>query len=95
MTVLSSEVKFYRSAVVSDSPANGGRMGIAEAVSGVAQAVFPDVPESERTAGSVRYRKLFIKIENPNDEALLNTFLFLDQIRERIIETLHSMSCFH
>lgn len=80
MTVLDSEVKFYRSAVVSDSPANGGRLGIVEAVSAVSQAVFPDVPESERVAGSTKYRKLFIKIENPNDEALLNTFLFLDQI---------------
>lgn len=80
MTVLDSEVKFYKSAVVSDSPANGGRMGIAEAVSGVSQNVFPDVPESERTAGSTKYRKLFLKVENPNDEALLNTFLFLDAI---------------
>lgn len=79
MTVLASEVKFYRSAVVSDTAANGGRLGIAEAVSGVAQNVFPDVPESERTAGSTKYRKLFMKVENPNDEALLNTFLFLNQ----------------
>jgi len=80
MTVLTSEIKFYRSAVVSDSPANGGRLGIAEAVSAVSQAVFPDVPESERTAGSVKYRKLFIKVENPNDEAFLNVFLFLDKV---------------
>lgn len=80
MTVLDSEVKFYKSATVSDSAANGGRMGILESVTGVAQNVFPDVPETERTAGSTKYRKLFVKIENPNDEALLNTFLFLDQI---------------
>ena len=80
MAVLTSEVKFYRSAVVSDSAANGGRMGIIESVSGVSQNVFPDVPEAERVAGSTKYRKLFVKIENPNEEALLNTFLFLNQI---------------
>lgn len=80
MTVLDSEVKFYKSATVSDGAANGGRMGIIESVSAVAQNVFPDVPEAERVAGSVKYRKLFIKVENPNDEALLNTFLFFDTI---------------
>jgi len=80
MTVLDSEIKFYKSATISDAPANGGRMGIVEAVSGVAQNVFPDVPEAERTAGSLKYRKLFVKVENPNDEALLNVFLFLDKI---------------
>lgn len=80
MAVLAAEVKLYRSATVSDAGANGGRMGIAEAVSAAAQNIFPDAGSSERAAGSVKYRKGFWKVENPNNEAFQNAYLYLDGI---------------
>jgi hypothetical protein len=77
MTVLAAEVKWYKSATVSDAAGNGGRMSAVQSVSSVAQNVFPDVPQSERTAGSTKYRKLFVKVASAANEALQNSRLYL------------------
>lgn len=69
MPIAAAELKTYRSTTVSDAAANGGRMSANEAVSGVKNSVWPDVPEAERTAGSTKYRKLFRKVENDADLA--------------------------
>ncbi len=78
MTILDSELKFYKSATVDDTPANGGRMSAAEVISGVVQNVFPHVLKAERDSGSTKYRKLFAKVANDADETLLAAQLWLD-----------------
>lgn len=80
MTILAAEVKLYQAAEVSDDPTNGGLMGIIESVSNVSENIFPDVPQSERIAGSTKFRKMFVKVENPADETLFNTLIFLNQV---------------
>lgn len=80
MTVLSSEIKLFKPAEVSDLASNGGRLSAVQAVTNTANNVFPDVSEAERAAGEVNYRKLFAKVENPSEEALQNTLLYLEQI---------------
>ena len=80
MTVLSSEIKLFKPVEVSDLATNGGELGPTQIVSNVANNVFPDVSESQRDAGDISYRKLFVKVENPSQEALQNTFLYLEQV---------------
>jgi len=78
MTILSSELKFYKSEVVSADPSNGGRMSAVEVVSGVVNNVWPHVLKAERDAGSTLYRKLFAKVANDADETLLAATLWND-----------------
>ena len=77
MTVLQAEVKWYKSAVISDAGSNGGRMSITQAVSAVNQNLFPNVSQAERTAGVTRYRKQFAKVASAGDETLANAYAFM------------------
>lgn len=80
MSILLSELLFYKSAVVSDAAANGGRMGelaslITEAVK---NNVWPNVTQAERAAGFTKYRKIFAKVENDDDLTLFDSNLFVE-----------------
>jgi len=79
MTILAAEVKFYKSAEVSDAITNGGLMSAIQSVSNVSENVFPSVPLAERTAGSTKYRKLFAKIASVSNETLQNSKIYLTQ----------------
>lgn len=80
MPILDSEIVWRPAALVSDAvPAqNGGRMAGSILTSGVKNNLFPDVSQSERTAGSVKWRKAFIHVNSAQDTALLNVRIFLD-----------------
>jgi hypothetical protein len=82
MPILDNEILWRPAALQSDAiPAqNGGRMAFAQLVSGVKNNLFPDVAQSERGAGSVKWRKAFIHINSAQDAALLNVRLFLDAL---------------
>lgn len=82
MPILDNEILWRPAALLSDAtPAqNGGRMAFAQLVSGVKNNLFPDVSQSERGAGSVKWRKAFIHINSAQDAALLNVRLFLDTL---------------
>ena len=78
-TIAVSDLKFYKPGTVSDGGANGGRMSANQITSGAAQNVFPTVGESERTVGSLKYRKVFCKVANDDDLALAEPKVFLDK----------------
>lgn len=80
MSITASEIKRYKSATVNDTASNGGRMSATESVSGTSGNVWPDASESERTAGSTKYRKLFHKIANDDDLTLANARVFLERV---------------
>lgn len=82
MPILDSEIVWRPAVLISDStPAqNGGRMAFSQLVSGVKNNLFPDVSQSERTAGATQWRKAFIHINSAQDAALLNVRLFLDSL---------------
>jgi len=82
MPILDNEILWRPAALLSDAtPAqNGGRMAFAQLVSGVKNNLFPDVSQSERIAGSVKWRKAFVHINSAQDAALLNVRLFLDTL---------------
>ncbi len=82
MPIHDNEILWRPATLMSDAtPAqNGGRMAFAQLVSGVKNNLFPDVSQSERGAGSVKWRKAFIHINSAQDAALLNVRLFLDAL---------------
>jgi len=82
MPILDNEIIWRPAALMSDvTPAqNGGRMAFSQLVSGVKNNLFPDVSQSERLAGSTKWRKAFIHVNSAQDTALLNVRLFLDAL---------------
>lgn len=80
MTILSSELLMLKSNTVDDSAANGGRMdNNSSVVSGVLNNVWPSVFKAERSAGSTKYRKTFLKVANDDDDTLFNPQVWLDR----------------
>ncbi|MEO5350502.1 MAG: hypothetical protein H7836_12765 [Magnetococcus sp. YQC-3] len=78
MTILASELKFYRAAVSSDQTSNGGRMSATEIATGVKNNIWPDVPQNERLAGSTKYRKAFLKVASTDNLALIDARIFIE-----------------
>ena len=78
MTVISSELKVYKSTVITDTGTNGARMSASEVVSGVSNNVFPNVFTADRVAGLTTHRKTFCKVGNDNDETLYYPQVWLD-----------------
>ena len=78
MTILSSEIEFYESAVMDDTASNGGLMSATKLTSGVSQNVWPNVLKAERDAGSTKYRKVFVKVSNDDDLTLISPMFWLD-----------------
>lgn len=59
---------------------NGGRMAYTEVVSGVKNALLPDVSASERENGKTRWRKVFLHINSDTTTALNNARVFMDKL---------------
>lgn len=78
MPIIRAELKLYRSAVVSDAAGNGGRMSANEVISAAVSNLFPPVQQSERTAGSTKYRKAFWKAANDADLTLYSPKIYFD-----------------
>ncbi|MEO5345864.1 MAG: hypothetical protein H7834_05740 [Magnetococcus sp. YQC-9] len=78
MAIQANEIKWYQPRAINDGPTNGGRMSAIEIPDNVKNNVWPDVPQAERTSGSVKYRKSFIKIANDDDLALIAPRLFIE-----------------
>ena len=78
MTIQASELKFYRSQVSSDQTSNGGRMSTTEIATGVKNNLWPDVPQSERLAGSTKFRKAFLKVASADNLALIDARIFVE-----------------
>lgn len=75
--MLISDLKGYKSSVVSDSSVNGGYLSYNQIVTNVLNNVFPNVTYTERTNGINRYRKVFFKNDNSSNEALFNSHVAL------------------
>lgn len=64
MSISAAQLVFRKSLVVSDTAANGGAMSFNQIVSGVKNNLWPDIFEAERVAGSTKYRKMFLHVNN-------------------------------
>ncbi len=79
MAIVSTDLKWYKSLVVNDLSTNGGRMSTNEAITAASNNVWPDVPKSERDAGSTKYRKIFAKAHSDNDDTLVAPNIWNDK----------------
>lgn len=83
MSIVDSELKMYKSKVVTDDITNGGLMdNTAQVISGVVNNVWPSVFKAERLAGGTKYRKTFLKVANDNDETLFNPQIWMDIVTQ-------------
>jgi len=64
----STDLVLYKSSVVNNTVANGGRMSDNLVTSNVLNNLFPNVTQSERSSGVTRYRKFFFKNKNSANE---------------------------
>lgn len=71
-----SDIKFYKSEVVTDADSNGGRKSHTEVVSGARHSLFPRVSKAQRTAGLTRYRKEFMANENADNDPAYDPLYF-------------------
>lgn len=78
MSIVSDEIKSYRSANVSNTAANGGIMSHTEVVSGVTSNLFPNASALERANGATLYRKMFMKVANANNDPLMSPRVWQD-----------------
>jgi hypothetical protein len=80
MTISAADIKWYKSANVSDLSTNGGGLSKNEVVSGVRNNAFPDVSQGERDAGSTKYRKVFIKVANTGNLSAVNPKVMVENM---------------
>ena len=78
MTIIDSELKLYKSSVITDDGTNGGLMSSDECVSAVSNNVFPNVFTADRVAGLTTHRKTFCKVGNDADESLYYPQIWMD-----------------
>lgn len=75
-----SDLKWYRSGVVSNTASNGGVMSNNLIANAVRNNLFPDIAQSERLSGVTRYRKAFAKVANSSNKVLFNSKIHLTSI---------------
>ncbi len=77
MSIQASEIVWRQATEKSDASSNGGRMSSVAIPTGVKNALFPSASQSERTAGSIKYRKAFAHVANDDTLTLLEGKVFL------------------
>lgn len=78
MTLLSSEIVLYKSQTITETTSNGGRRGATKVTSGAVNNLFPLVLPEERTAGARKVRKVFVSVDNDDDETLYSAGIYID-----------------
>lgn len=77
MALVAADLKLMKSAEVSDASTNGGRMSTTAVTSGAVQNFFPNVFSSERTSGSTKYRKGFLKLGDTSNGTLFEAGVYI------------------
>lgn len=80
MPILAAELKLYKSQVITNDATNGGRMSANEIADAVKNSIFPDVSESQRTAGFSDKRKVHYKVANDADLVASNVLSWIPDI---------------
>lgn len=71
MTILKSDVKLFKSQIITDADNAGGRMSGNELIDGEANNLFPDVSRLDRVYGRVNLRKIFAGVSTADQEPWL------------------------
>lgn len=79
MSVTTSDIKFYKSALVSNTSNNGGRKGY-NLVTSAKHNLFPRVSSAERASGITRYRKEFFTNLNVSGDTAYDLLLYIYEL---------------
>lgn len=71
MTILESDIKLLKSAVMADTSDGGGAMTGTEVLDGTSNNIFPDTSELDRSLGRVNMRKVFGVAQTNTTDTLL------------------------
>lgn len=82
MALQESELKWYKAIQQNDTNSNGGYLSATQSNSNVKNNIFPDVRSAERTAGSTKYRKLFLKAAAADDSPAQAAKLFVENFTQ-------------
>lgn len=86
MSITAADRDFFKSEMVTDTPANGGRVSRVRVISGAQRNLFPYVSASQRAAGVTKYRKEFTRITKagtPPESALdVTAFLLFPSVAD-------------
>lgn len=77
MTILETDIKLLKSAVMADTTDGGGAMTGTEIADGASNNIFPDTSELDRALGRVSMRKVFGVVQTDNTDSLLGTHAML------------------
>lgn len=77
MAIISTELNWYMSKVVSFAATNGGRISLNKITNNLANYWWPNISLSELASGAARRRKSFLRIDNPNDEVASSVQIWL------------------
>lgn len=78
MAIQRTDIVYYKSEVFNDTTSNGGRRSFTAVVEGVSSNIFPIISQSERTAGSTKYRKVFPSIQDTANLKLFNAKMYIE-----------------
>lgn len=78
MAITASELPIYKSLVITDTTANGGRRSANLVVSGAVNNLFDLVLPEDRVAGDRQVRKVFPSVDNDDDLTLYQGRLYID-----------------
>lgn len=80
MPVTADDLKFFASAVMTDTDDGGGARASTVLQSGLTGAIFPAVSASARATGQVRLRKMYAGPTNADADALLGATLAINEV---------------
>ncbi len=78
MAIQRTDLIYCRSAVWNDTASNGGEMSTTTIIDAVSGNIFPVVAQAERIAGSIKYKKVFIKNIEATDLTLYNSKIYIE-----------------
>lgn len=78
MSIIASEMVLYKSQVIAETTADGGRRSNTKVTSGVVNNLFPLVLPEERVSGARKVRKIFASVDNDADGVLFSAQVYLD-----------------
>lgn len=78
MSIVRTDLKFYKSVIFNDTSANGGAMSNNAIVSGAGGNIFPTVTQAKRLAGATEFRKIWLKNAEDTGLELLNSIAYIE-----------------
>lgn len=78
MTIVRTDLQFYKSLIFNDTVNNGGAMSSNIVVDAVSENIFLSAPQSERLAGSTKYRKVYAKAGSDNSDTLYSSRFYIE-----------------